>query len=162
MVKKLLKRITDVEMGIALAALGVVIASNAAEIFLRFFLGKSLVWVQDVNLLLMVWMIFPGVAKIVHDKKDIVVTMLVDKLPARARSILDIASDILIIAFFIVLTKYSCQLFARQIGSTTATVRIPLVYYTSAVVLNCVTIAAIYLNELAVKFTALKKKEGAE
>jgi TRAP-type C4-dicarboxylate transport system permease small subunit len=153
--------ITDAQMGIAIVALGSVIAVNALEIGLRFFLGRSLFWIQDVSLLLMLWMIFPGVAKIVYDKKDIVVTMLIDKLPPRPKALVDIIGDLLIIVFALILTIFSYRLLLRQSGSSTATVRIPLFFYTSAVVLNSATILAIYLNEVVIKLRrAVQNREA--
>jgi TRAP-type C4-dicarboxylate transport system permease small subunit len=154
--KRILKTVTDVQMWIAMTALTAVILLNAVEIGLRFFLGLSLYWIQDVNLLLMIWMIFPGVAKLVYDKNDIIVDLLVNALPPRIRRSIELACDMLIIVFFAALTYFSIQLLIRQWGNVSAVVRIPLAYYSSAVLVNCVTIFAIYCAELATKFIPAK------
>jgi len=161
MVNRILKIITDAQMGIAMVALVSVITVNAFEIGLRFFLGRSLFWIQDVSLLLMLWMIFPGVAKIVYDKKDIVITMLIDRLPPRPKAAFEILGDLLIIGFALTLTIFSYKLLLRQSNSTTATVRIPLLFYTSAVVLNSATILAIYVNEIVLKLLRGRRNREA-
>lgn len=161
MINKLLKTLTACQITISRCALISVIAINAVEILLRYTMGKSLYWIQDVSLLFMVWMIFPGVTKIVYDKKDISVTLLVEKFPASIRKLIDVLTYILIFVFFLLLSKYSYNLLIGQIGNKTATVGIPLVYYTAAVLLNCISVAAIYLYELYEIIVIQGKEETA-
>jgi len=145
---KFLKYISNIEFTMSMAALMAAIGINGVEITLRFLFGNSFVWIQDITLLLMVWMVFTGFTKVVYERRDIVVSIAIDYLPEKYRIILNILTNILIMIFYIILTKACYQLIIRQYSRFTTTIRLPMSYYTLAVFQNCIIVSLIYINEV--------------
>ncbi|SHI75679.1 TRAP-type C4-dicarboxylate transport system, small permease component [Dethiosulfatibacter aminovorans DSM 17477] len=153
---KKIKQIVDIQMLISVIALVLLILINAYEIFVRNTFDKSIIWIQDISILLMVWMVFLGFSKIVYNKNTIRITVVYDKFPSIIKSFLDCFRFIVIIIFFIILSFASYKLIVSQYGQGTTTASIPLVYYTSAVLVNAITIILIYINEF-MKTTILRQ-----
>jgi len=155
---KILKHVFDFQLFISMAALVAVIGINAFEILFRFLIGRSLVWVQDITVLLMAWAIFSGFTKVVYDKRNIVITLLTDLFSEKAKIILKILTNILILIFYLILSKFSYQLFVRQFGTFSPIIRIPSSFCTFAVLINCLLISLIYANEIYKNIIKKQKK----
>lgn len=153
----LLKGLSHVQLGIALLSLVAVIIINFIELTLRYLLNSSLLWIQDISLLLMVWMIFAGSTVIAYQKRDVTITLLTDVIPTRILRNLNLIKNICVFIFFTVLAYYSITLMMKQQGQTTVTAMIPLQLYTVALVLNSISVCLIYFNE--VKEGLTKRKE---
>jgi TRAP-type C4-dicarboxylate transport system permease small subunit len=145
---KLLKQISDFQFSISIVALVAIIGINALEIVVRFFTGRSFLWIQDVTLLLMVWVIFLGFTKIVYDKGNVTFNLLIDLLAGKVNVILTTLTNLLILIFYLLLSKYSYQLIVSQYGHFSTIMKIPLPFYSLAVFINCLSVILIYANEV--------------
>lgn len=148
--EKLNRLIANSQMGIAMTSLGVIVLINLYEILVRTFFDKSLIWIQEISVLLMVWMIFCGFTKIVYEKKDITIDLITSRLSTRIRLFLEILTHLVMIVFLIVFSYYGYFYLIKQIGIGTLTAGIPRVLYIFPVVLNSVSVALIYMNEIIV------------
>lgn len=145
--KKLLGKLSKLQLGIAMASLVVVIGINFIEILGRYLMSTSLVWIQDVSLLMMVWMIFPGSSVIAYEKRDVVITLLTDALPDRINRHLERFKNGVVFVFFLALGYFSLTLFFKQQGQTTVTASIPLQWYTLSLLINSFYVSLVYLSE---------------
>lgn len=156
-VEKSLKLVADINMIIALGCLGIVIVLNLYEIIIRFFLGKSLIWIQEVSVLLMVWMIFTGTTKIVYEKKDIIITILIDKLSKTKKMFVDIIGKIIVSLFFCYYIYYGAVLAISQWNLTTMVAKIRQFYFTLPVIIMSVSSLLIYIYDIYKDIAVLKK-----
>jgi TRAP-type C4-dicarboxylate transport system permease small subunit len=154
-----LKILSNVQLGIAIASLVVVIAINFLEICMRYFFDISLVWIQDYSLLLMVWMIFMGASVIAYEKRDVTITILTDYLPNRINKHLDFIISAIVMLFFAILGKYCTTLLMKQGTQTTVTAMLPLKYFTLAVVVNCFYTMVVYLRNVVAYVLKCIRKE---
>lgn len=145
-------KISDFQMAVAMTSLGVIVPINLYEIIMRTFFNKSLIWIQEISVLLMVWMIFCGFTKIVYEKKDIKIDLITGRLNSRIRTLLEIFTHIVMLVFLLIFSYYGYFYMMKQIGMGTLTSDIPRVLYIFPVVLNSISVTLIYINELIVDF----------
>lgn len=79
------------------------------EICSRTFFNHSFLWVSDVTVICVVWMIFLAMAVAVYRKEHLVMDFLVNKMPEEIQKKLSIALNILSIVFFLMLFKTGIQ-----------------------------------------------------
>lgn len=152
----LLGKFIKLQMLLSLASFAVMIILNLSEIVLRATINYSLIWIQDITLLLLAWMIFTGVSCIVYEKKDIVVSFIYEKMPSGLQKGTDFISTLLIL-FFLIFFSYNCYLLIlKQVGDVTLSSGVPLQLYTIPVLVNALTNLIIYLRELGQVFRSRK------
>lgn len=152
MLKQILDKASSGMMTISCISLGLCVAVNAYEIFMRYFFSKSLYWIQDVTLLCMLWFIFPGMVKVASKGNDIAVEILVNALPAKVRRVLAIIVDLLVTAFSLLLFYFSIEMFQMRLGQVKVTSRIPLNCYTFAITISMVLISLVYIEKMIRQF----------
>ena len=87
-------------VSILLAAMVLLIAGN---VIMRYVFNASLSWGEELTLWFFVWFIWLAVSQAFHKREHIRITVLRDLLPEHVRRIINIAVDILVLAFFAVL-----------------------------------------------------------
>src|SRR6056297_396477 len=145
---KFIESMANKQMTISITALALIIALNLYEIIIRAFLDKSIIWIQEVSVLFMVWMIFCGFTKIVYENKNINIELLVDNLPKKVKNITNLFTKIIIVVFLVIFSYYGFFLLSEQIGIGTYTSNIPKTLYTFPVILNSVSVLLIYINNI--------------
>ncbi len=85
------------------SALMVVLAVEVMAGVIFRFAGHSLIWYDEVASVLLAWLTFYGSALASVKRAHIGCPELVDKLPWRARRVLNIVAQLLVIAFFLLL-----------------------------------------------------------
>ena len=150
--EKLVREISNFQMGVAMTSLGVIVPINLYEIIMRTFFNKSLIWIQEISILLMVWMIFCGFTKIVYEKKDIKIDLITDRLNSKIKKMLEIFTHLVMLVFLLIFSYYGYIYLMKQIGMGTLTSGIPRVLYIFPVVLNSISVTLIYINELIIDF----------
>lgn len=105
---------------VALAAVLVVVVTGG--VVARYVLYIGLVWVEEVSRLTFVWVVFLGAYLALRRRAHLSITVLVDRLPARPRQVVRIASTLLVLAFLGVLVWYGTVLVLQtwQFGRVTA------------------------------------------
>ena len=111
-----LSRISLALAGAGLVAMTVIVF---AQVFMRYVVNDSLLWVEPVAILLMSWFIFLGSAVGVHESFHMGFDVLLFFLPEGAGNWLRALSDLAVLAFSIGMAVYGWQLMARTWGSST-------------------------------------------
>ncbi|WP_240336712.1 TRAP transporter small permease [Tropicibacter sp. Alg240-R139] len=116
-------------MSILLAAIVLLIAGN---VVMRYIFNASLSWGEELTLWFFVWFIWLAVSYGFHKREHIRITVLRDLLPPRVVPFLNIAVDILILAFLFTLIRECVALirmpFVASQSSVVLGLPIPLLY----------------------------------
>ena len=117
-----LSRISLALAGTGLVAMTVIVF---AQVFMRYVVNDSLLWVEPVAILLMSWFIFLGSAVGVHESFHMGFDVLLFFLPEGAGNWLRALSDLAVLAFSIGMAVYGWQLMARTWGSSLPVIGLP-------------------------------------
>ena len=107
------------------------------QVFNRYFLGSSFVWVEDITKMLMVYMAMLGAAILVFEDGHVTITILRDKL--KYKNILKLIFLLMIIAFSALLV-YSGIIFVVQTRRTSWMTGLHYRYYHFSMVIGGVFI----------------------
>lgn len=99
-----------------LAGLTVVVCLG---VFFRYVLNASLVWYDEFASYLLVWLTFYGAVVAAYHQRHIAFELVVDKLPPRARRVMDGVAETAILGFQFVLFYYGWILTERMGDETT-------------------------------------------
>ena len=108
--------------GLGLVAMTVIVF---AQVWWRYVLNDSLLWVEPVAILLMSWFIFLGSAVGVRESFHMGFEILLYVLPDRAGTVLKALSDLSVLLFSLGMVVYGRQLMARTWDSSLPVVRLP-------------------------------------
>ena len=89
-----IERILD---AVLLAALAVMVASIAYQVFGRYVLNHSPSWTEEVARFLMAWITMLGSAAVIRTEGHIAVTVVAESLPPRLREVVRWLRDVIII-----------------------------------------------------------------
>lgn len=146
---KILDKLTLAMAVLAMIALVCCIGVNFYEIVNRYIAGKSIYWIQDFTLIMMMWFIFPGVTRVSFDKQDIFIDMFVNHLPAKAQKLLE-AVVCLVVALFCCLMSYEAIRLMQLNWTKNMTISgIPTRYSIVTMVFSFIIVAVIYLVRAA-------------
>lgn len=108
--------------GLGLVAMTVIVF---AQVFMRYVMNDSLLWVEPAAILLMSWFIFLGSAVGVHESFHMGFDVLLFFLPDSAGTWLKALSDLAVLAFSVGMAVYGWQLMAKTWGSSVPVIRLP-------------------------------------
>lgn len=117
-----LSRISLWLAGTGLVAMTVIVF---AQVFMRYVMNDSLLWVEPVAILLMSWFIFLGSAVGVHESFHMGFDVLLYFLPESAGTWLRALSDLAVLAFSIGMAVYGWQLMAKTWESSLPVIGLP-------------------------------------
>lgn len=101
--KKILDRTTDILANIATTSFIVIFAINMMEIVSRTFFDYSFLWVSDLSVICVVWMICLSMAVAVYRKEHLVMDFLVNRMARKPKKALAVIMDLVSMAFFAML-----------------------------------------------------------
>jgi TRAP-type C4-dicarboxylate transport system permease small subunit len=90
----------------------------SVHVVLRKFFHYSLVWTEEVAILLIVWMAFISLSIGVAENLHICISLFYDKLPRKFQKVIDIIINLFIMASGVVLTRYGAGLISTTMDST--------------------------------------------
>lgn len=125
LLSRLNSRLSRISLWVAGAGLVAMTIIVFAQVFFRYVLNDSLLWVEPVAILLMSWFIFLGSAVGVHESFHMGFDVLLFFLPDSAGTWLRALSDLAVLAFSIGMTVYGWQLMARTWDSSVPVVGLP-------------------------------------
>ena len=98
-----MKRILDraVDFFLAMLIIGMT-AVIFVSVFWRYALNSPLSWVEEVARLMVVWMCFVGAYMALRERKHIGFDIIVARLPAAVRRVIDAVNQVLTITFLVV------------------------------------------------------------
>jgi len=153
-----LKTLCYTELALSVLSLVAMVVLNTVEIVRRYFWGLSIVWVQEVTVLFMVWFTFMGFSMITYAKKDIYIDFLVEKLPGHGKRAVELLTILASMVFIVLYTYYTWKLFQSQGAQTTIVAKYPMRYRTMAPFINGITLLFIYIGLLKNWILGLKHK----
>lgn len=107
--KKILDMLADLLLNVATVLFIIIFAINILEIFSRTFFNRSFLWVSDISVICVVWLICLSMAAGVYRKEHLFMDFVLNKIPPKPRKIVAIIVDLLAIAFFIMLCYTGIQ-----------------------------------------------------
>lgn len=96
-----------------------------AQVFVRYVLNDSLLWVEPAAILLMSWFIFLGAAVGVHEAFHMGFDILVHFVPNKVGLALRLISDTAVLIFAVAMVIFGWQLMARTWGSSLPIIGLP-------------------------------------
>jgi TRAP-type C4-dicarboxylate transport system permease small subunit len=160
MCKKILSATANIMGALSMLSLVALITVNAFEIVMRLVLKRSNLWIQDLTTLLMVWFVFPGILKVVWEKKDIWVDLFVNALPFRAKKIVSILSSLIILLFSTAMCFSTFNYLRLVSGAKSVTAEIPLFLYTGMLFIGFIILFLMYVYFLIEQIKKTEKIKG--
>lgn len=107
-------------------ALFLILAATAfAQVFFRYGLSSSLVWAHELDILLMIWIVWLGAAVGLYRKGHLRITILSDRFSVKVRTILLVLIDVATILFLILLGIKGIEVVQSHEGTTLVSMSIP-------------------------------------
>lgn len=116
-----MKKLNKVFDGITIAIFVVMVAVVIFQILFRFVLKVSVPWTEELSRLLFMYIGFFGTAIAVREKELIVVDLLLERLPATLRKILNVLIFVATFLFFSILLVGGIKVYGKVKGTYFAT-----------------------------------------
>lgn len=155
--KKFLDILMKVQTHVAGICFFVIFCINTLEIIFRTFVNHSFLWVSDVSTICIVWMICMGMAVGVYKADHIFLELLVSKLPIKIRHIVSIFTQLLTLAFFVMLFITGVEMTMSKLSLIFPSTLISMVWAYSALPAFALT-AALYMIPSTVEVLRNKEK----
>lgn len=144
-------------------ALLLVMASFAVlllEVFLRYVVGSSLEWTDEISRLLLVWMTFTGIGLVILERKEIFAQVFTQWLSPQAKKNWSRFVDLLVLAFNIFLVLFGVQMTHFSWDIQTESMGFPFSYFYVAIPFGA--ILAVYYLIRRFRTDATGRKKGAK
>jgi len=89
------------------------VAINFANIIGRYFFSVSIPWAEEIMLFLMVGCVFTGCCAVAWEGRQIRMDVVLGMLPAKARSLLELLSELVLIATAAAVTAFAWPVIAQ-------------------------------------------------
>lgn len=144
--RRLLEWVTRFEIAASVLALAAICVLTLASLVARQFPSWSLLWAEEISLLLMKIMVFVGAAAMYATRTFIVVDGVYERLPARAQGVADVFGWLVIALFASVVAVEGLLTYPRQIEVRSYLLEWPKFYFTLPLIIGAVSIVltAIY------------------
>jgi TRAP-type C4-dicarboxylate transport system permease small subunit len=159
--ERLVRRVNLLVQYVVIVQFAVLVAVVAAAVFWRYVLNDSIVWAEELARYLFVWISFLGGGLGVGTNIHVGVDSLVALLPARPKLVLQIAVELLIVAFTVVLIWVGWQFMMFGMRSSALLLPIKMGHVYMAVPAGGLVMLANVLLNLARHVQALFEREPA-
>lgn len=95
------------------------------QIFVRYVLNTGVFWLQELSVIMMMWIVFLGASGAVWDNSHIGLNFLVEMMPPGVKIWLRVLSDLIIAIFSILFFNYGLTMTIKT-GGTLSALRIPI------------------------------------
>ena len=140
---------------LVLASFGVLIA----EVLLRYLIGSSMEWTDEISRLLLVWMTFTGIGLVILERKEIFAQVFTQKLSPRAKNIWALFIDLLVFGFNIFLVIFGLQMTHFSWDMKSESLELPFSFFYFSIPLGAI-LAAFYLARRIRRGWAGERKGG--
>lgn len=129
------------ELSLAAMAMVAVTGVNVVGVTLRYGFNSSLIWSEEISLLLMQIMVFAGAAAMYKARAYVVLDVLFDRFPAGVQYGLSVATWVLAAAFAAVVSVQAFSLYPIQSRSSSFILGFPVFYFTLPLAVAAASIA---------------------
>lgn len=147
MAKKIINWILKLDSVIAGVALVALISVTFFGVFARYLFDSPFVWLEEVQMLLILWAVFLGASVAVRNKSHVSIEFIVESFPKVAQKFIDVII-LFIIAYVMFFVAKNSMAFIEQYaksGRVTNLLHIPLKYKYMACPIGCGLIVINYI-----------------
>jgi len=131
-----------------------------AEVLLRYVIGSSMEWTDEISRLLLVWMTFTGIGLVILERKEIFAQVFTQKLSPQARKTWSRFLDFLVLTFNIFLVIFGLQMTHFSWDIKTESLELPFSCFYVSIPLGA--ILAVYYLIKRLRTDPTGRKEGAK
>lgn len=154
----------NLDIGVAGAALVILITVTFANVIMRRAFNHPIQWTEEVQKACFIWITYIGAGAVFRNGGHVAIDIIVDMFPAKLQRIIEVISVVItvyVIGNFFVQSLTLVQQFGAT-GRVTNLLKIPYVYVYSAIPAGCITML---LSVAAVEYKKIKRRKeegGAE
>lgn len=119
----------------------------SAQIFFRYVLNTGVFWLQELSVIMMMWIVFLGASGAVWDNRHIGLNFIVESLPAGITIWVRVLSDLIIAVFSILFFNYGLTMTLKT-GGTLSALRIPIGFTYAIIPVTAVLMALFAIIKL--------------
>jgi TRAP-type C4-dicarboxylate transport system permease small subunit len=133
------------ENAITFSALSILLFSVLLGVLTRYVTESPAVWTTELSGILFTWVVFIGAMMAYRDGKHIRITLLVDKMPSRARRTVLFAGDVIVIGFLSYTAILSVKMMMLGATRLSPVMRIPFswVYLATVIAFSAMALSAV-------------------
>ena len=145
--KKWLARVLELDVLIASAALAGLIAVTFLGVIMRYWYNSPFIWLEEVQVALIVWVVFMAGGAAFRTGSHVSIEMLVDKFPRRLRIAIGLIVAVLTVLLLLYMMRASIMYISllSRAGRVTNLLKIPLPLVYSVFPLGCLLMIFNYL-----------------
>lgn len=159
---RVLSWLVNVEIVASIIALATVCIVTLAAIVARELLNSSLLWAEEISILLMKVVVFQGAAGIYARRAYIVVDGLTARFSPRAQWLVSLFGWLLIAVFAAIACREGILTYRSQMAVRSYLLELPRFYFTVPLILGTATIALVSLYYLLATLHAGPAKTGTD
>jgi TRAP-type C4-dicarboxylate transport system permease small subunit len=154
----LIQLLFKVELFIGVLTLTVIVIMNCANLLSRWILNYPFDWILEISLILFVYSVMFIVPVLYKEKGFIQMHLIEDTLGPKAREVLGIIVEFLILIFFAYLLPHALKLSLGQINMQSRGLGIPRTYITIPVFISATLCIPVCISNLAHAWQRLREK----
>jgi C4-dicarboxylate transporter DctQ subunit len=145
-------RVSQLGLGLAAAALLVIIVINAVNIVMRYFFFSALSWAEEAMLYLMIFGVYSGAVSVAWQQAHIRIDAILDFAPPARRRVLEIISTLVMAAVLIpvVMASYRVTSLLFEFEQTSDALHLPIWIPQSVIPVSLTLIVVMALLRIAV------------
>lgn len=118
------------------------------NVILRYVFNSGITWSEELSRFLFVWMVFLGAIAALKDNMHLAVTILLDRLPAKAKKFCLVLSHLLILFVLCLLLDGSWKMTVLNLDSKAPATGLPLAFVYGIGMVTGISMAVIVLRRL--------------
>ncbi|AOM81534.1 TRAP transporter small permease [Salisediminibacterium beveridgei] len=140
------------------------VVAIATQVFMRFVLGSSLAWSEELARYCFIWLVYIGISYGVKKQRHIKVDVTLLLFKNKGKIVLQMISNILFLLFALVIVYYGNDVAQRILGfgQTSPALKIPMGYIYFATVVGMSLTSIRLIQQLIKQYKALVGKESFE
>ncbi len=160
--RQVLKHLGRIEMVVALIGFCATVILNCIQIALRWGFDKSIWWVQEVSLLMMMIAYFIGISCVYRMRHEVIIRFLVDRLPVRVQFYFYYVAEVMTIVFCSVVLVSGISDVPGLLTTYTVIMHLPEFYWTLPLLVASASMILTSVYYLSAMWTSSKPSQGKE
>lgn len=162
--KKLVHAYDELEAHILSYSLAFTTLLIFVQVILRYIFNNSLSWSEELARYIFIWQIWLGTSVSMKENEHICLDMLNNKLKGKAKVILALVANLLMLAFCVFLVKYGWELVMSMMrrGNKSVALRIPMWIVYSSLPFSQLVVGLRVLGRIVVNIRTLSGKQALE
>lgn len=154
----------NIDLIVAGVSLAILVSITLLGALSRYFLNNPFTWMEELQLLLEVWVVFLGAGYAFRVGGHVAIELLVDALPEKMQKVMEIiiAAVVLVTMGYLLYQSFGYfQLFERS-GRTTSIMQIPYTFIYGIVPISCINIILSFVYVFVNKLRGIDITKGVE